>query len=416
MSTDSRPVHVPFRTKKDPRDIRVLDPACGSGHFLLYAFELLLTIYQESWNDDASPPSEATGHTLREDYPDLATLRAAAPELILRRNLYGIDIDPRCAQIAAFVLWMRAQRAFHDLRLALQERPSITKTNIVVAEPMPGEVDLRHAFANTLEPKLAQLVEQVFDSMGLAGEAGYLLRIAEETEESLRRIYGNVSGLFAQAQENEWAQAAEDLHAALHTFANRTSRNHSLARQLFADDAARGLGFIQLCSQSYDIILMNPPFGDSPKGVEAICASLSPGKTKNLYAAFVARALELLTPGGALGVISSRTFVTYTEFAGFREALLANSTLRCLADLGWGVLDGAQVETAAYVVRRNAPLSPQIGPFIRLLDLRPDAKAEALRRLTQAPDPEESRLFIRPIGIFVRCLGRHFATGQREAL
>ena len=44
-----RPVHVPFRAKKDPRDIRVLDPACGSGHFLLYAFDLLVTIYEEAW-------------------------------------------------------------------------------------------------------------------------------------------------------------------------------------------------------------------------------------------------------------------------------------------------------------------------------------------------------------------------------
>ena len=64
-----KPHYVRFRPKKDPRDLRILDPACGSGHFLLYAFDLLLTIYEEAWADEASPRSELTGRTLREDYP-----------------------------------------------------------------------------------------------------------------------------------------------------------------------------------------------------------------------------------------------------------------------------------------------------------------------------------------------------------
>jgi hypothetical protein len=53
--------------KKDPRDIRVIDPACGSGHFLLYCFLLLLIIYEEAWADQDSPESGATGRTLRAD-------------------------------------------------------------------------------------------------------------------------------------------------------------------------------------------------------------------------------------------------------------------------------------------------------------------------------------------------------------
>ena len=92
----------PPRPKKDPRDLRILDPACGSGHFLLYSFDLLLAIYEEAWSaEGAAPESEATGRTLREDYPDLADLRRAAPRLIVEHNLHGVDIDPRCAQIAA---------------------------------------------------------------------------------------------------------------------------------------------------------------------------------------------------------------------------------------------------------------------------------------------------------------------------
>jgi hypothetical protein len=98
------------RPKKDPRDIRVLDPACGSGHFLLYAFDLFLPIYEEAYADRDSPKSEATGVNLTADYPSLDALRRAIPGLVLAHNLHGVDIDPRCAQIAQLALWMRAQR------------------------------------------------------------------------------------------------------------------------------------------------------------------------------------------------------------------------------------------------------------------------------------------------------------------
>jgi hypothetical protein len=90
-----QPVYIPFRSKKDPRDLKILDPACGSGHFLLYAFDLLMEIYIEAWEDESSPESEATGKTLLADYPTLDALRLAIPELMLRHNLHGIDIDPR---------------------------------------------------------------------------------------------------------------------------------------------------------------------------------------------------------------------------------------------------------------------------------------------------------------------------------
>ena len=77
-----RPIDEPFgtRARKDPRDLRILDPACGSGHFLLYSFDLLLAIYEEAWAAEEAPPSDLTGRTLRHDYPELEQLREAAPD------------------------------------------------------------------------------------------------------------------------------------------------------------------------------------------------------------------------------------------------------------------------------------------------------------------------------------------------
>ena len=84
----------------------ILDPASGSGHFLLYCFDLLLAIYEEAYADPELGPA------LQKDYPTLDELRWDVPRLILAHNLHGIDIDLRASQIAALALWLRCQRAY----------------------------------------------------------------------------------------------------------------------------------------------------------------------------------------------------------------------------------------------------------------------------------------------------------------
>ncbi len=116
------PVHIPHRPKKDPRELKLLDPACGSGHFLLYCFDLLLTIYEETYADPDLGP------VLKKDYPTLDALKRDVPRLILAHNLHGIDIDLRASQIAALALWLRCQRAYGDMGLK-KDRPKITRSN-----------------------------------------------------------------------------------------------------------------------------------------------------------------------------------------------------------------------------------------------------------------------------------------------
>src|SRR6187551_1285055 len=105
-----------------------------------------MTIYEEAWADDESPPSEATGRTLREDYVSLEGLHRELPALILGRNLYGVDIDTRASQIAALALWLRAQRAYRDFGVPAEDREPIRHSHIIVAEPMPGHPALVEEF------------------------------------------------------------------------------------------------------------------------------------------------------------------------------------------------------------------------------------------------------------------------------
>ena len=370
------PFPVPFRKKKDPRDLKILDPACGSGHFLLYTFDLLLTIYEEGWSDEEATPSRITETTLRGDYSDLDSLRLAAPELILRHNLHGIEIDPRAAQIASLALWMRAQRVFQETKISRSKRPAIVRTDIVIAECMPGEADLRKAFIKNLEPKLAELVEHIFKDMELAGEAGYLLRIKERIEESIQKLYPRSGELFIKEDKWMWEKVAGELRNALESFVNDSATESVFTRELFAGDATSVLGFIDICSQQYDVILMNPPFGEGTESCHKLLTDFWPNAKRNLYIGFVYRAFELIHNTGMIGAITDSTFVHQTRYEKYRRDLLDPDELglHVLVANGWGVLD-AYVETACIIVGHNPPTEPVT------IDIRKsDDRAELIRK------------------------------------
>lgn len=377
------PVFVPYRAPKDPRELRILDPACGSGHFLLYCFDLLQTIYEEAYDD------ENLGEALREEYPDRDEFRRAVPGLILRHNLHGIDIDVRATQIAALALWLRAQRAYGGLGLKDGERPRITRSNIVCAEPMPGEREILEEFAQSLEPTvLGQLVEVVFDKMKLAGEAGSLLKIEEEIEDAIARAKAQWQREFDRAtdrrgnelllthsemdrlssrantqmdlfdvsqvtDEEFWQRAEEQVIEALRSYSTGAEGGESYQRKLFADDAAQGFAFVDICRKRFDVVLMNPPFGDASKPSKAYIEKNYPRTKNDVYAAFVERGLDWLHPGGLLGAITSRTGFFLSSFRKWREEIvLGEARPTVVADLGQGVLDTAMVETAAYVLEK----------------------------------------------------------------
>lgn len=345
------PTYVTHRALKDPRDLRILDPACGSGHFLLYTFDLLLAIYQEAWQRADGPVSEATGQTLRDDYPELEALQAALPGLILRHNLHGIDIDPRAAQIAALALWMRAQRAANEFGIGRGERLPIRKTNIVVAEPMPGERELRDEFIASLEPKLGQLVGRVFEQMALAGEAGSLLRIEQDIARAVQQVYGVHGDLFSDVDAERWAQAEDALLAALadfERFARNSGGTEGYRRRLFADDAGRGLGFIDLCRLRYDVVLMNPPFGRPTDTVFTYLKEFTTDHYQDIAAAFIARR-EFWAANALIGAIAPRPMLIMRYLEDWRRTTLLKN-LNAIVDLGTGVMDDAIVRTCCYVL------------------------------------------------------------------
>jgi hypothetical protein len=392
-----------LRTKKDPRDLRVLDPACGSGHFLLYAFDLLLPIYKEAYADPESPKSEATGKTLAQDYPTLEGLRNALPGLILAHNLHGVDIDARCAQIAQLALWMRAQRAYRDLGIGRAARAPIRKSNIVVAEPICDQGGLVAEFASTLKPPvLGQVFTQLVESSRLAGDMGLLLRLEQALEgrlEEARRQFsarerelskGYLPGFEPVRKQGEldlsgvtrdfFADAAARIMEALEQFVTEYGGSNGTRQRLFAEDAAQGMGLLALAEKKYDVVLMNPPFGAGSTRAKKDFEKAYPRTKNDVYAAFVERGIELLSSRGRVGAITSRTGFFLKSYRKWREEiLLGTAPPVVVADLGLGVMDAAMVESAAYCLEHGAHGGGAPTTFFRILEELFDKEA-GLRR------------------------------------
>jgi hypothetical protein len=335
----------PPRAKKDPRDIRILDPACGSGHFLLYAFDLLLTSYEEAYVDPESPKSVLTGRTLAEDHDSgIDDLRREIPRLILAHNLHGVDIDPRCAQIAQLTLWMRAQRAYRDLGLARAERPRIRRSNIVVAEPLVAdEQSVKEFVARLGDAHLARVFLDLVDALRLAGDLGLLLRVEALVSRSAEA--GQTADLFAPTEER--------IRTTLARFVEEEGTRASTRRRLFADDAVQGVGLLSIAEKKFDVVLMNPPFGVGSTRAKKDFEKAYPRTRNDVLAAFVERGIEMLTPLGRLGAITSRTGFFLPRFQKWREEIiLRDAPPVVMADLGLGVMDAAMVESAAYCLEK----------------------------------------------------------------
>jgi hypothetical protein len=297
--------------------------------------------------------------------------------LIIERNIHGMDIDPRAAQIAGLSLWLRAQRSWQAQGVKPQQRPQLQRSNIVCAEPMPGEKDLLREFTANLQPRvLGQLVERIFDKMQLAGEAGSLLKIEEEITGAVAQAQEEFNRELLHRKETEgylfpeaapkreltlfdfadlpdrtrfWNRAERDILEALKAYAEQAEGTQATQKRLFTQDAAKGFAFIDLCRQRYDVAVMNPPFGEASKPSKMYIETAHQRTKNDVYAAFVARGLALLKPRGMLGAITSRTGFFLSSFQKWREEILLQEARPIVfADLGYGVLDTAMVETAAY--------------------------------------------------------------------
>jgi hypothetical protein len=382
--------------------ITFVDPACGSGHFLLEAFDLFYDMYEEE------------GEIIEPE---------AICRSILEHNLYGIDIDGRAIQISESVLWMKAAERLLQKTGSTSFRGipvNLVATNI----RLPRGIDHLQAFLgkHPEDRELSSALETVFDGLQNADELGSLLQIEGPVETKLKelqqhrekvRMTGGVQSNFFKATPiqgrlpigvESYEHWKENTLARLKQHFRDESEATDLGEAFFSRSAQLGLKLLDVLARRYDVIATNPPFMGSksmPPEMKAYVAKRYPQGKRDLLAAFILRALELAIPGsGRAALVSQQTTLLLKSYAALRGAdsasfpgLLRSQRVEVIAQLGSGAfaeIGGVVVSPILVVLQASHPLLQNRLVGIRTMDCTsPAQKANRLKLRCRDPLAEE---------------------------
>lgn len=316
--------HGEYLKIRRPEEIKLVDPACGSGHLLTYAFDLLYAIYEE----EGYAPAEIPG-------------------LILSNNLYGIEIDARAAALAAFALVMKArakQRTFFNKEV---------EPHICVLFPVSfsaGELEFLVAPGGDKEAEAA-----FWNQFEHADTFGSLIRPNPALADRLRHHLPELD------------------------------HGGDLLLAAALDKAEQVILQAEILRAKYSVVVANPPYmGSKNMGPELLeMAQIHYPQTRyDMFAMFFERGLDLLADRGYQAMLTMQSWMFLSRFADFRQALIRDFSIETMAHLGaraFESIGGEVVQVVATCVSKQS--SSSVGQYIRLIDLDSPADKDAeLRR------------------------------------
>lgn len=300
---DNQPDPIP-EDIQSVKDIRFIDPCMGSGHVLVYAFDLLCKMYEEE------------GYRTKE-----------IPALILENNLYGIDIDKRCYQLASFALTMKAN-AYYSRYL----RREPVKPNVIFLENIDHETIA--ASGNWDEKSLIWQFENI-DTIGS------LLKVTKEEYEAIQ-----------------------------------------VGNSLFGENAKKLKSEAEYLSRGYHCVVTNPPY--LGKGfcdvLKAYVQKEYPNSKADTMATFMERCMEYCTPKGKMAMINMQSWMFLSSFEKLRKDIIEHYQIDSLLHLGahtFDELNGEVVQNAAFVILKDSPQKNTTTHFYRLINGRNSSTKES---------------------------------------
>ena len=307
------------RKIKPLHEIKIIDPACGSGNFLLYAYDLFYELYMDQI-----------------DYFGADYEEKDIPKLIIENNICGVDLDDRAIQLATLGLYIKAK----------QNRRSITsvKFNVISSDFfLPDFSEVKEIFeTSNLTNEQKNLVEDIWDDLKYAYKFGSLIKIGEKIQTKVELIYEKVKregqDLFNTVDIQEY-----------HFFEQRFFENLEIAVQKYAssntnsflvDKTADAITFLKLVSQKYDVATANPPYTDSVDFGKDLKDFIQNNYKKpykfhtNLYATFIKRCHELTDENGKIAMIHPHTFMFIKTFEDVRKFMIDKLHIDIMVDFG----------------------------------------------------------------------------------
>jgi len=349
-------------------EITLLDPACGSMHFGLVAYDLFRAMYLEEL-DRAGQPGWP-------DHPSVETTDAI-PEAILARNLHGIDLDKRAIQLSALALYLRA-------RQDAPERP-IARVNLAVADvrPIDGQRLGTYLREAALSPTLEKLVRELWARIEVSHQLGSLLPLERQLERVVaeaRRaaikptLFDHQQGLVEEetAYDEYWAIIGGQAIQTLDEFARR----HGDEQRLFVSEARKGFELLEMFERRYDVVVTNPPYSSTGNLVDELKINVRkqyPEGKGDLYAAFIQRCVDLADDDGMVGMITQQSFMFLSSYEKLRDWLRERVTITTMAHTGpraFAEISGEVVNTTAFVLRKEPdPVRRRenVGTYVRLV-------------------------------------------------
>jgi hypothetical protein len=349
------------RERKPLHEIKLIDPACGSGNFLLYSFDFFHDLYLDQIENYGA------------DYEE-----RDIPKLIIANNLHGIDLDDRAIQLAQLGLFIKAKK----------KNRSVTALKFRVVSSdfyLPDYADVSHIFedGSTLNKNQKDLIESVWTDLQYAYKFGSLIRLDERVKAKMRKLIekrGNApSSLFSNEDLELDPQMVQDDIFTEHDIKREEQFISSFFAQLkqtvqqyaqasetntdtFLSSKTRdAITFLELLTTKYDVATANPPYTDSSDFGPELKSFIEANYKKphkfhtNLYATFIKRCFELTTDKGKVAMIHPRTFMFIKTFEGVRKFILENTHINTFVDYSLSNLFGSiMVDPAFYVLEKGA--------------------------------------------------------------
>ena len=301
-----------YKTIK-PEEIKVIDPCMGSGHILVYAFDVLMQIYTSAgWN------------------------QREAVQSILKNNLYGLDIDDRAAQLAYFAVMMKARQ--YDRRLLTRG----IQPNIYAIHESNSIQAMTIEYFHKNDPKLKADIESITTEMRDAKEYGSILSI---TPVDFARLYAR------------FAEIDNDIN---------------VMQKPALDELLPLVKCAELLSQKYDVVVTNPPYM-SNKGMDSNLLSFIqnnyPDSKADLFAVFIEKCHLELKQAGLQGMITQHSWMFLSSYEKLREKMQTSDIIN-MAHLGpraFEEIGGEVVQTTAFVYR-NIHVANYKSLYCRLIE------------------------------------------------
>ena len=317
-------------------DIKLIDPACGSGNFLIYAFSVFYDMYVDQMENYGADFS-----------------RRDIPKLIVEHNLYGVDLDERAVQITQIALFIKA------MQLKGRRGKMPTYCNVVSSHfSLPDYETIEATFEMGdahWDEKQREVIKDIWNDLCNAHKFGSLLRLKEKIEAMMPKQERN---LFNDYQIHDFFsfknQAIEMLRKQVQLWGGEGSNAYSLS---LVNDA---MTFLDILTTSFDVAVANPPYTDSsdfgPELKEFAEANYKkPMKFNiNLYACFIKRCCELTDELGKVGMIHPMTFMYIKTFEDVRKFILNQTHINLFVEYGLSNLFGSvMVDPAFYVLEKD---------------------------------------------------------------